>query len=92
MVSFALFRLEVCFSGDFKDSSEVSEDSSEVSEDSSEVSEEFFSDIPDFSEIALEVCSSGDSPEFSSCSSGDSSGIVTFSPEFSSSSDCPNSS
>ena len=80
MVSFALFRLEVCFFGDSKDSSEVSEDSSEVSE-------EFFSGIP-----ALEVCSSGDSPEFSSCSSGDSSGIVTFSPEFSSSSDCPNSS
>ena len=74
MVSFALFRLEVCFSRDSKDSSEVSEDSSEVSEDSSEVSEEFFSGIPDFSEIALEVCSSGDSPEFSS------------------SSDCPNSS
>jgi len=63
MVSFALFHLEVCFSGDSKDSS-----------------------------IALEVCFSGNSSEFSSCSSGDSSGIVTFSPEFSSSSDCPNSS
>ncbi|CAI2190187.1 4875_t:CDS:1, partial [Funneliformis geosporum] len=59
--------LEICSFGDSKDSSEITE--------------EFFSGIFDFSEIALEVCSSEDS-----------SGIVTFSSVFSSSSDCPNSS